>query len=248
MSYNTFSEFYDTLTGNINYRKYANYVLELFARHDRTPKLMLDLACGTGNFSTLFARSGIEVIGVDASFDMLTVAKQKAQAMGLNILYICQTMQKLDLYGSVDGAACLLDSLNHLKTQDELARAFERVAYYLEPGRLFIFDMNTLHKLKHVYADNTYVYDEENVFCVWQNDFHPKTKSVAFNIDFFKKEPDETYSRTSEYFYEYAYSQAEVSAALSAAGLKLEAVYNDLTFSQPGLTSERVFYVARKMA
>ena len=113
-SYNVFSLFYDSFTKDVKYRERTDYILRLFEKFDRKPTLMLDLACGTGNFSTEFARRGIEVIGVDISEDMLAVANEKNLELEQPVLYLCQPAEELELYGTVDGAVCLLDSLNHI--------------------------------------------------------------------------------------------------------------------------------------
>ena len=46
---------------------------------------VLDIGCGTGNFSIKLARMGCKVTGVDISAEMLKVAKDKARSQGLDI-------------------------------------------------------------------------------------------------------------------------------------------------------------------
>ena len=141
-NYNVFSLFYDSFTTDVKYADRTEYILSLFDKFDRRPALMLDLACGTGNFSVEFAKKGIEVIGVDISEDMLFVAQEKNAELENPVMYICQPAQELELYGTVDGAVCLLDSLNHIINYDDFKKAIARTALFLEPERLFIFDLN----------------------------------------------------------------------------------------------------------
>ncbi len=242
--YNNFAEFYDELMAyNADYTARTKYLCSLFKKHDRIPTLMLDLACGTGEFSTRFAKQGVSVIGVDISADMLSVARQKAAEQGTDILYLCQNAADLDLYGTVDGAICCLDSLNHITDYKDFCKAIERVSLFLEKDRLFIFDVNTPYKHKEILGDNVFLVDSD-VYCVWQNDFIGDN-TVEINLDFFV--PDgEIYYRTSECFCERAYTEKEIEHALKKAGFKIEAVYDDLTLNPPTDTSQRLIYVTRK--
>ena len=71
--YDAFSRYYDDLTGDVDYKKRTAYLMKLFKKYGKAPKLLLDVACGTGGFSNEFARLGVEVIGTDISEEMLKV-------------------------------------------------------------------------------------------------------------------------------------------------------------------------------
>jgi ubiquinone/menaquinone biosynthesis C-methylase UbiE len=87
----------------------------------------------------------------------LSVAREKSAEQGNDVLYLCQDAAKLDLYGTVDGAICCLDSLNHITDYDKFCEAVSRVSLFLEKDRLFIFDVNTVYKHKEVLGNNTFV-------------------------------------------------------------------------------------------
>lgn len=243
--YNDFAYNYDALMGDVDYDARTEYLCALFKKFDREPTLMLDLACGTGEFSNRFARKNISVIGVDISYDMLSVAREKSADEGNDILYLCQDAAELDLYGTIDGAICCLDSLNHITDYDSFCRAIERVSLFLEKDRLFIFDLNTEYKHREVLGNNTFVIDTDDVYCVWQNEYDGKSV-VEITLDFFMPEGD-AYYRTGESFCERAYTESEVAKALQKAGLKIEAVFEDMSEIAPADTTERVVYVTRKV-
>ena len=134
MSYEAFASYYDGLMQNVDYEKRAEYFCSLAERVGHTPGLALDLACGTGSLTLALARRGWDIYGVDASPAMLSVAQEKAAQEGVSLLFLCQPMQKLDLYGTVNTVICTLDSLNHLTEEEELAETFRRVSLFLEPG------------------------------------------------------------------------------------------------------------------
>lgn len=243
-AYENFSEYYDLLTGDVDYPGRTDYLCALFRRHDRLPSLLLDMACGTGGFSLEFAARGMEVIGVDPSVSMLSLARDKADRANLPVLFLCQPAGELDLYGTVDGAVCCLDSISHIIDYEELCRSFSRISLFLEPGRLFLFDVNTPYKHREILGNNSFVYDLDEVFCVWQNRLC-ENDIVDIQLDFFC--PDgERYLRKTDCFSERAYSEKQLETALSQAGFRLEAVYGDLTEEAPGPDSERNIYVARK--
>ena len=243
--YNDFAYNYDALMGDVDYDARTEYLCALFKKFDREPTLMLDLACGTGEFSNRFARKNISVIGVDISYDMLSVAREKSADEGNDILYLCQDAAELDLYGTIDGAICCLDSLNHITDYDSFCRAIERVSLFLEKDRLFIFDLNTEYKHREVLGNNTFVIDTDEVYCVWQNEYDGKGE-VEITLDFFMPEGD-AYYRTGESFCERAYTEGEIANALQKAGLKIEAVFEDMSETAPADTTERVVYVTRKV-
>ena len=106
MSYEAFASYYDGLMQNVDYEKRAEYFCSLAERVGHTPGLALDLACGTGSLTLALARRGWDIYGVDASPAMLSVAQEKAAQEGVSLLFLCQPMQKLDLYGTVNTVIC----------------------------------------------------------------------------------------------------------------------------------------------
>ena len=244
--YDNFSAVYDSLMYDADYKKRTAYLLKLFKKYGKKPSLLLDLACGTGNFSNEFSKNGIEVIGIDMSEDMLSVAREKSAEQGLEVLYLCQKAEELDLYGTVDGAVCCFDSLNHITDYRNFCNAIERVSLFLEKDCLFIFDLNTPHKHKCILADNVFVIENEDVYCVWANKYKEKNSVVDISLDFFLEE-NGLYERFSEKFSERAYNSAEVESALQKAGLQVVAIFDDLTENPLKSDSERAIYVTRKV-
>ena len=173
-------------------------------------------------------------------------AKEKSEEQGNDILYICQDAASLDLHGKVDGAVCLLDSLNHIIDYTEFCKAIERVSLFLCDEGLFIFDVNTIYKHRQVLGDNTFVLEEEGVYCVWQNFYNPEDNTVDIALDFFEGD-GKNYKRYSEDITERAYTEKEIKSALKKAGLEILAVYDDMTYNSLKKDSERAIYITRKI-
>ena len=246
--YGTFSEFYDALTGNVEYAAWADYLLALFERFSaKKPRILLDLACGTGNVSCELLTRGVDVIGVDGSPEMLMQAAEKGAPFGERLMLLCQNMQELDLYGTVDGAVCMLDSLNHLTSTADIRETFRRLGLFIEPDGLLIFDVNTPYKHAVVLGDNAFTYEQEDFFCAWQNRYSPATKTVNMTLDFFVQS-GEQYERYTETVRERAYSVQTLRRLLTETGFDVLAVYEECTFSPPAPDAQRVVFVAKNSA
>lgn len=242
-SYVSFAQFYDGLMEDANYQERCDYILELAKRHNHEMGLTLDLACGTGSLTRELCRRGIDVYGVDASSEMLCEAMQKSEEEGLDILFLKQKMQSLDLYGTINTCVCTLDSVNHMTSVEDVRKAFDRVGLFMDNDGLFIFDVNTVYKHQKVLADNTFVFENDKVYCVWQNSLEDDD-IVNITLDFFEEE-DGVYYRSGESFSERAYSDELLRNLLAEAGFEVEAVYGDMSFEKPEIDEQRAIYVAR---
>lgn len=245
-AYAAFAEFYDQLTADVDYAAWADYYISLFSHGGAVPKTLLDLACGSGSLSLELAARGMEVIGVDGSEDMLSLAQEKALASGFSPLFLHQDMRALDLYGTVDGAICALDSLNHVLDTASLAAVFQRLFLFIEPGGLLLFDVNTPYKHRRVLGDNTFVYEEPGFLCVWRNCLLERTGEVEMSLDFFVETEDGLYRRLTDRVRERAYSRRTLERLLTASGFQLLGVYGEGTLLPPAETEERWVFAARR--
>ena len=247
LSYSYFADFYDELTQNVNYEEEAHYILKLAERYRHNMGITLDLACGTGTLTIMLKKLGVDIYGIDASAEMLSEAQEKAIENGIRgMLFLRQKMQSIDLYGTIDTCICTLDSINHITDIEDVQKTFSRVSFFMNPQALFIFDVNTVYKHQQILADNTFVYDTENVYCVWQNEYAGDGR-VNIALDFFERQPDGSYLRDCEDFCEVAYSIEETKKMLAQAGLKVVAAYDDMTLEPPKGNSQRIVFVTAKL-
>ncbi|MDD7288503.1 MAG: class I SAM-dependent methyltransferase [Clostridiales bacterium] len=244
-TYDALAGCYDAMTEDVNYPAWADFLEKLFRREKKPVHTVLDLACGTGTMSFLLAERGYEMIGVDFSPEMLAVAAEKALPEGLERpIFLCQPMEKLDLYGTVDACVCLLDSVNHVTKPAKLQKAFQRVRLFLEPGGLFVFDVHTPSHLESL--DGGMFLDEtEDAYCVWRTDYNPRRRICTYAMDVFQRE-GEVWLREAEVHEEYAYTPEELTAYLAAAGFTDIRQYGSLKLRKPAAGEERIFFTARK--
>ena len=245
-SYSDFAAVYDRLMSDVDYKKRTEYLLKLFEKYGKKPTLLLDLACGTGGFSNQMAKCDIEVIGVDMSEEMLGIARENSAELETDVLFLCQRAEELDLYGTVDGAICCMDSLNHITDIKKLKRAISNVSLFLEEDCLFIFDVNTVYKHENVLAENTFVIDEDGIYCVWQNEYKPEKLTTHIYLDFFAEQEDGSYLRFGEDFCERAYTRAELTEILESCGFEIVEIFGDMTEKSPAPDCEREIYIVKK--
>ena len=158
-SYGRFAGIYDVFMDNVNYREWADYIIETLAQDGIRDGLVLELGCGTGTVTEMLADAGYDMIGIDNSEEMLAEAMEKRAESGHDILYLLQDMQDFELYGTVRAVISVCDSMNYLTDEEDLEYLFALVNNYLDPGGLFIFDMNTVHKYRDVIGDTTIAED-----------------------------------------------------------------------------------------
>lgn len=223
---------------------------------------ILDLGCGTGTLTELFARRGYDMIGIDNAQEMLQIAMEKRERSGLDILYLMQDMREFELYGTVGAVISVCDSLNYLLEEADIIKTFRQVNNYLYPQGLFIFDFNTVYKYAEVIGDTTIAENREDCSFIWENYYHEEQEINEYDLTVFvaegrnESEADESaagqtaerFQRFQEVHYQRGYCLEQMKALLLQAGLEfLEAIDAD-THGEVTGESERIYVVARKGA
>lgn len=213
--YGPLARWYDSLTGDVPYDEFLQYYEHAFSLGSGEFHLLLDLCCGTGTLTRMFSAAGYDMIGADASEDMLSVAMQKSAEEGLSPLFLCQSAEELDLYGTVDAAYSSLDSVNYIPPE-LLPEVLRRLHLFIRPGGFFIFDIRSEAWLQEM-DGSTYVDEEEDVLCLWRADYDFEERQITYGMDLFSRK-GKLWARESEAHIEYAYSVEELKELLSSAG------------------------------
>ena len=243
-AYHALAVSYDRLTNDVDYRQTVEFYDQILSREGCKPRTAVDLACGTGSVALLLAEKGLSVTGVDLSEEMLTVACQKAQGMENQPVFVCQPLQALHLPRGVDLAVCALDSLDYILDPADCQEAIRRVYKALNPGGIFIFDVNTPEKLRAM-DSQVFLDEDDDVYCVWRGEFDEDANICSYGMDLFQRQGD-VWHRSFEEHQEYAYSQAQLTEFLKAAGFMKIRVYGDRRFGSPKAGEQRIYFSARK--
>lgn len=240
--YTVLPEFYDRLNGEADYEAYVAYLDGNLTGGCS----VIDLGCGTGDVSVALAKSGYKVTALDASSEMLSVAYNKAQKNSADVFFTCQDMTSFSVPHLFDAAISCFDSMNYILTKKALLSAFLSVSSALVPGGIFLFDMNTPSKFENFYSDNTFVLEEEGIFCTWENCYNKKSRRCNFYINIFAREKGGLYRRFYEEQCERSYKLSDITECLTAAGFEDIAVFSDFSSSPLTDSSQRFYFKVRK--
>ena len=213
--YRFLAPWYDKLTGDVPYTRFADFYEAEFRRNGGEFKLLLDLCCGTGTLTDVLSRRGYEMIAVDSSVEMLMEAQSKSAGLETPPLFLCQDAAALDLYGTVDAAICSLDGMNYIPPED-LPEVFRRLWLFVRPGGLLIFDIRTPEFLRSLDGD-VFVDEQEDVLCLWRADFEEALPAIIYGMDIFSRQ-GRLWQRESEEHVEYAHEPAALQALLEQTG------------------------------
>ena len=213
--YESLAGFYDRLTADVDYPHFADRYEKAFSADGGEFHLLLDLCCGTGSLSLEMSKRGYELISVDASEQMLMEAREKCASLPLPPLFLLQDAAELDLYGTVDAAFCSLEGINYLPPE-KLDKLFCRLHLFIRPGGLFLFDLRSPGYLASLDGE-TFVDEDDDVFCLWRADFDQKIQAMVYGMDLFSRE-GRLWKRSREEHIEYAHNPEVLSDLLARHG------------------------------
>ncbi len=243
-AYHALARSYDRLTNDVQYRRVVAFYEEILRQEGLTPRTAADLACGTGSVAILLAQKGLQVTAVDMSEEMLTVAIEKASDLENAPIFVKQKLQQLQLPRGVDLAVCALDSLNYITDPADCEKAMVRIYKALNPGGIFIFDVNTPEKLKAM-DGQVFLDEDEDVYCVWRGEFDAERNICSYGMDLFQRKGD-LWERSFEEHQEYAYTPEQLTAYLRKAGFTGIRIYGDCSMAGPQAGEQRIYIKARK--
>lgn len=232
---------YDALTGDVPYEAFADWYETAFARQGGAVHTVLDLCCGTGTLSLLLARRGYELIGADASAEMLSEFQRKAADLPpdcIRPLLLCQRAEELDLYGTVDAAVCSLDGFNYLPPAS-LPEVLRRLWLFIAPGGLLGFDLLSPARLRSL-DGGCFVDEGEDFLCLWRGSL--ETGALRYGLDLFRRDRGGLWRREQEEHVEYLHEPERLQGLLEARGFRDVELRTDGPQSGEG----RLFLLARR--
>lgn len=215
--------------------------------------VVVDLGCGTGTLTELLAEAGFDMIGIDNSQEMLSIAIAKKEKSGREILYLCQDMREFELYGAVGAVVSVCDSLNYLLEEEEIENTFKLVNNYLYPGGIFIFDFNTIFKYETVIGDTTIAENREECSFIWENYYDSHGQINEYDLTVFVRMPKEStehagevYRRFTETHLQRGYTLGQMQTLIKKAGMEFVTAIDADTHGEVNEGSERIYVVARE--
>jgi ubiquinone/menaquinone biosynthesis C-methylase UbiE len=245
-TYEKFSILYDQLMDDFDYNKWGKYINDIIANKGLKGKNILEMACGTGNLTKELLRTGYFVDGFDSSEEMLALAGNKLRKYkGLRLFNMDMRNFKMDK--NYDAVLAICDSINYILDERDIEKTFANVYRHLKPGGIFIFDLNSEHKLRNILGNNIFLEDREHVFYTWENQLDEETGIVDFILTFFVTDDGLNYKRFDEVHQERAYRTEDIKELLLKAGFQNIEAYEAFSFESFSNESERINYVATKL-
>ncbi len=275
-AYNDFARVYDTFMDETPYEEWCDFLDKMIkeygvsgvksveqsgaegedSSHDgellRSERnLVLDLGCGTGTLTEMMAAKGYDMVGIDNSQEMLSIAMEKREKNGSETLYLLQDMRELELYSTVGTVISVCDSVNYLLDEEDLLRTFQLVNNYLYPGGIFIFDFNTVYKYEQVIGDTTIAESREDCSFIWENFYDPEGQINEYDLTLFVQEGEDgngpVFRRFQENHFQRGYTLEQMINLVEQAGLKVELSLDADSHKAPTMESERIYILAREV-
>ena len=245
-AYTGFAEVYDLFMDQVPYEKWSGRIIQILSTYGIRDGLVLDLGCGTGSMTELLAGAGYDMIGMDASEEMLELAYEKRAESGHDILYLLQDMREFELYGTVRAIVSVCDSLNYITEEEELLHVFRLVRNYLDPDGVFFFDMNTIYKYSEMLGETTIAENREEGSFIWENYYDPEEQLNQYDLTLYIRDEDDRYTRFEETHIQKAYALERVLELLQQAGMKAEQIFDSDTGKEVADTTGKFCIAARK--
>ena len=259
-AYTGFAQVYDSFMDNIPYEEWSRYLVGLLKEYGVLDGLVLELGCGTGNITEELAKQGYDMIGIDNSLDMLSIAMEKKseyleeEDKRASILYLKQDMREFELYGTVRAVVSICDSMNYIMSEEDLLKVFKLVNNYLDTRGLFIFDLNTIYKYETILANNTIAENREDCSFIWDNYYYSEERVNEYALSIYVRdreleeecEEEGLFKRYDETHYQKAYSLDTIIRLLEEAGMEFVTAYDAFTREAVKPDSERIYVIARE--
>ena len=259
-SYQDFAYVYDEFMDETPYDMWCERIQSLIEKYgvskpvrnsgdvlESEKNLVVDLGCGTGTLTEMLYEKGYDMVGVDNSDSMLSVAMEKKRSSGSEILYLLQDMRELELYSTVGTVVSVCDSINYILEEDELLEVFKLVNNYLYPGGIFVFDFNTDYKYGQVIGDTTIAENRDDCSFIWENYYDEESAINEYEVTIFVKEEDDLFRKFTETHFQKGYNAKKIAKLIEKAGMELVVMKDADTDGDITKESERIYVVAKEV-
>jgi len=254
-AYTGFAGMYDTFMDNVPYEKWSENIINILKKHGIEDGLVLELGCGTGQMTRLLSDAGYDMIGVDMSEDMLSVAMAENEEG--KILYLNQDMREFELYGTVRAVVSVCDSMNYIIDDEDMLQVLKLVNNYLDPKGIFVFDINTIYKYEELLGEKTICENREDGSFIWENFYDKEERINEYDLTIYSRleEDEELYERFEEVHYQRAYDLAEMKELIEEAGMDFidsfavdmgEGPVEEVPGKEPEEYCEKIYVIARE--
>lgn len=246
------SSSYDDIAG-IYHELWADWYLpaakpaleKLFFSQVPPGSTVLDVCCGSGHVTKELVTRGYKVTGIDSSAALIAQARADLPDVDLRV----QDARAIQLESRYQAALSTFDSLNHVLSIEELRSVFRGVCRVLEPGGMFVFDMNLEHAYlsDHDWRQRWTVNIRDGSIGLVRGSYDVDEKKARTEVIWFtRREADDLWEQRRSVVEQKCYPESEILIALNDAGFgEIEAVPAADAGIRSRLGVGRIFFVAR---
>lgn len=130
------SKYYDLIYGDKDYRKEVDFLESIF-NITQKPRRLLELGCGTGNYTQILSERGYEISGVDISEKMLQIAKEKCAAK-----FLMGDIRDISINERFDACVAMFAVMGYITENSDIIKALNNIRRHLKPNGMFVFDVS----------------------------------------------------------------------------------------------------------
>ncbi len=233
------AQVYDAIMSDIDYEAWGEFILQTVEKRGWKRGRVLDMGCGTGNSSYPMIAQGLEILGLDASQEMLEVAREKLPML----TFIQADFKQFDLGKTFTLVYSVFDSLNNLLTDQDFLQTAKCVHKHLEPDGFFMFDANTTIGLKDLWEAGRAEGWANDVYYRWEHSFD-ETTGLA-KVEAYCENEQTSFT---EVHYERPYDKPLLERLLKQAGFKNIEIITYPDGDTASDDDERVWAICQKLS
>ena len=140
-NFSKYADYYNLLYKNKDYNNEVEYLLSIINKHSTDYNSLLDLGCGTGNYTFIFEKHGFSnITGIDLSSNMINIANENKVINNSNITFIEQNIVSFFTEKKYDVIISMFDVISYLTENSDLIKLFNFIKNGLSEKGIFIFD------------------------------------------------------------------------------------------------------------
>ncbi|MBR7926679.1 class I SAM-dependent methyltransferase [Aerococcaceae bacterium zg-ZUI334] len=242
MSFSRIAKVYDRFNDLEVYEQWLDFTLNSV---DQQPQKVLDVACGTGWFTSLLAPFVTSITGMDIDNEMLEMARSEDPEQVVQ--YVQGDMLSMETFASdYDLVTCYADSLCFLENAEQVQQAIRQMLNRLAPGGTLLFDVWTPYQVTTGFDGFSYFDSDETAALLWDSAVDAETLTMEHYLTVFMQQQDGRYDREEVVLTERAYPLSVYQAAFDndeVASVEVlanfgEAIYDEMTHQE----AERWFF------
>lgn len=225
MIFNQYAQYYDIFYKNKSYGKEILYLERLFKKYRKAKvHTLLDVGCGTANHMIPLIEKGYSVTGVDASSQMLRIARKKLDEGGLKADLVNASSRAFIINRKFDVIVCLFSVINYAAANNDIMMVLRNICAHMKEDSLFIFDFWNASAVVDHYRPRKSTHFRKNGMDLERQSatkVYPSQKRCEVNYTCTLRRDGRVIRRDKEKHVLRYFSQEEMMDCLRKAGLKV---------------------------